>query len=185
MIETLVPPATEALTLDAVRAHLRLDGTDEDGLLQALIPAARQACESSLSKRLITQTIRMTLDQPYPITRLSVGPVQSVRRIDYIGLDGQLTQMPASAWRLSGDRLAPMDEWPMIGAPIGGFRIEYVTGFGDSPDDIPAPIRLGMLMLIAHWYENREATVVTQSLQAVNLPLGVAALWAPFRRMRV
>ena len=48
--------------------------------------------------------------------------------------------------------------------------------------DVPAAIRLGMLMLIGHWYANRETVSdVTMS----EVPLAATALFSQFRRMPI
>ena len=39
-------------------------------------------------------------------------------------------------------------------------------------------ITLGILLMVSHWYENREATS-TQTIS--EIPLGIAACWGPHR----
>ena len=58
----------------------------------------------------------------------------------------------------------------------------FEAGYGPAPEDVPAPLRLAILMLAGHWFERREAAVET-TLE--RLPLGVAALISPFRRIRL
>ncbi len=51
---------------------------------------------------------------------------------------------------------------------------------GDPPQDwvsVPAPIALGVTMLVAHLFDHRESDVAP--------PAAVAALWRPYRRMRL
>ncbi len=49
-------PAVEPITLADVKAHLRIDTADEDGLLQSLILSSRLHIEVALDLALITQT---------------------------------------------------------------------------------------------------------------------------------
>ncbi|MEF2074355.1 head-tail connector protein [Consotaella aegiceratis] len=49
-----------------------------------------------------------------------------------------------------------------------GFALDDADEF---PDGTPADIEQAVLMVAAHWYENREATVVGVSAQ--ELPIGV------------
>jgi uncharacterized phage protein (predicted DNA packaging) len=64
-----------------------------------------------------------------------------------------------------------------------GFTFEAATD--DPPegdpwaDGIPADIDQAVLLLAAHWYENREATLVGVSAQP--LPFGVAEIIANYR----
>ena len=52
------------------------------------------------------------------------------------------------------------------------------AGYG-AATGVPQAIRQGILLLAAHFYENREA--VSMEPGAAELPLGVAALWRPYR----
>lgn len=48
------PPSAEPLTLAEVKAHLRLDGSDEDALLASLISTAREHLERETGLCLIS-----------------------------------------------------------------------------------------------------------------------------------
>lgn len=56
-------PTTEPLTIDDVRAHLRIDVDDDDPYLTTLIAVARERCEGATRRTLITQTWDLFLDQ--------------------------------------------------------------------------------------------------------------------------
>lgn len=58
-----------------------------------------------------------------------------------------------------------------------GFAIDDATEF---PDGTPADLELAVLQLAAHFYENREASLVGVSAQI--LPLGVTEIVAEYRR---
>ncbi|NDC98941.1 MAG: phage gp6-like head-tail connector protein [Betaproteobacteria bacterium] len=59
----VVPPATEPLSLDEVKEHLRIDSSAEDALLQMYMEAAREICEHHTARALITQTWETTFDR--------------------------------------------------------------------------------------------------------------------------
>ena len=50
--------------------------------------------------------------------------------------------------------------WPTTFQRDDAIKIEYVIGYGDAPTDIPETIRHALFMLVAHYYENRELSVV-------------------------
>lgn len=55
-------------------------------------------------------------------------------------------------------RLWGLWNWPIIRTwrPIP-VEIDYVAGFGFHPDDVPRPLKQAILLLVGHWYANREA----------------------------
>lgn len=57
-----------------------------------------------------------------------------------------------------------------------GFKIDDAQEF---PDGTPADLELAILQLVAHWYENREATVVGVTAQAI--PFGVREIVDGYR----
>lgn len=183
MLDVLEGPAVEPVSLAEVKAFLRLEHDEEDGLLSALIRAARQFCESSVRRRLIRQRLRLVSDDLYPVHRLPAGPVQRVEQVVLMDAQGRADVLPEAAYVVSGDRLASLTRWPEPRRPVGGFRVDYQVGYGETPEDVPEPLRQGIRMLVAHWYENREA--VQDIGQSAMMPLGVAALWAAFRPVRL
>ncbi len=56
-------PSAEPLTLAQVKAHLRVEHTDEDGLLSGLISIARQFLEAETGLCLMRQRLRLYLDR--------------------------------------------------------------------------------------------------------------------------
>lgn len=45
--------------------------------------------------------------------------------------------------------------WPDTGSFPGSIKITFTAGFGAAATDIPDEIRLALLYIAAHWYENR------------------------------
>jgi uncharacterized phiE125 gp8 family phage protein len=48
--------------------------------------------------------------------------------------------------------------WP-ITYPLqrGAIEIDWIAGYGSASTGIPQLLRLAIFMLVAHWYEHREA----------------------------
>lgn len=59
-----------------------------------------------------------------------------------------------------------------------GFKIEDRYG-GDGQDAVPDSLKECVCLLAAHWYENREASIVGVSAQ--TMPLGVPEIVAEYR----
>jgi len=90
----VVPPATEPLSLDEVKEHLRVDSSAEDALLQMYIEAAREVCEHNTARALVTQTWETTFDR-FPGLALQAS-----------GVDGEVLTLSRTATRTLREGLA-------------------------------------------------------------------------------
>src|SRR6056297_2691300 len=91
-------PAVEPLALDDAKAHLRLDGEDEDAYLATLIRTSREHIEAARGLALVTQSWRATLDC-WPddgVVCIAIRPMQSVAAITLRDAQGTGTVISAS-----------------------------------------------------------------------------------------
>ena len=183
MLKTITPVAIEPITLAEVRQHLRLpDDASEDDLLLGLIKTARVYCENYTRRALAEQTLETYLDRfvgADPIF-LPCPPLLSVVEIGYTDSTGQETILSSSDYVVDADsepgRVMPAYglAWPVyIPHPAASVRIRFVAGFAVLPE----PIRQALLLLVGHWYENREATGTAKDQTSFS----VHALLAPYR----
>src|SRR5690606_10645323 len=122
-LSLITPPDGEPVSLEQVKAHLRVDLDEEDDLLvSAYIPAARQACEAYLSRALLTQTWRQTFSCWGRYLELEYPPHQSITSIQYVDGAGATQTLAGSEYQsdLSSDdrpaRIMPAygKVWPSI-----------------------------------------------------------------------
>ena len=132
MTLTLVTgPVSEPVDRADAKLHLRVDGTEEDTLIDGLIAAARLNIEAHAAVALIAQTWTWTLDTwPGLVVSLPLGPVTSIVSV---AVDG--TMLPADGYALvSGThaRLVPgaSGKWTVPAALAGGIEITFEAGFG-------------------------------------------------------
>ncbi len=60
-------------------------------------------------------------------------------------------------------------------------QVTYTAGYGNTAAAVPADLQLAILMIAAHSYENREASVLpTTGTGPVLVPLGVDSLLSPY-----
>lgn len=184
----ITPPAVEPLTLAEVKMHLRLDGTEEDSLLSALIVAARDYLERETGLCLITQGWRLYLDD-WPETgliQIAKGPLQVIQDITVYDAEGV-----ASAVSLDGHVLDAVSEparlclahRPPVGKSLNGIEINMLAGFGDSALQVPDTLKRAMLMHVALMYELRGA--IAQDMQPAAVPSGYERLISPYRQVRL
>lgn len=177
---TATAPIIEPVTLVQVKAHSRIETTDEDTCLSGLIAAARGHIERCCGIRIMTQTVATKCDGFDDLARLPVAPIAAVATVAYVDTTGAVQTLAGSVYesRIDGGTasiaLKSGQSWPDIQT---GSRITVfvVAGAASAPDEI----KQAMLMLIAHWYVNREA--VGQN-NAAPMPLAVEALLANWQR---
>ncbi len=181
-------PAQEPVGLPALKEHLRIDGSDEDGLLAALVVASRLIVEAQSGRLLISQTWRIILDAwpPGGIIHLPFGPVQRIAAARVIDAAGAEVAVQAGALALDArsdpPRIRVVAALPHPGSPFNGVEIDIVAGFGDAPAAVPAPLVQAVTMLAARWFEYRGDMIDRDD---PKLPPSVAALIAPYRRVRL
>lgn len=185
----ITPPTEEPITLQEAKNHLRVDTNDDDMLITALIRAAREHAEAITRRSFITQIWEMSLDNwpegmeliiPFP-------PLQSVISVKY--LDSAGIEHIFDADKYIVDTLNEPGRivlknynycWPTdILQPADSIYIQFKAGYGTAAE-VPQSIKQAMLLMIGHWYENREATIS----ESIQLPLAVEALLWPYRILR-
>lgn len=192
MLRLVTAPAAEPVSLAEAKTHCRVDITDDDAYIAALITAARSYLETIARPQLamITQTWELVLDDwPWGDTvELRPYPLQSVTSVKYTDSAGAETTLSASAYLVDayGEpgrlRLVSTASWPSVTLrELNGVAIRFVAGFGSAGSAVDMQLRQAILLLVAHWYEIREP-VLTTGAQAVDMPFTVMALMQHWRR---
>jgi uncharacterized phiE125 gp8 family phage protein len=138
----------------------------EDNDLTRMITTAREYCENFTGRALATQTIEAYLDD-FPCEdyiELPRPPLQSVTSAKYKDSAGTETTMTVTTQYIVdtdsdvGRIVLPYGvSWPSFTAySVLPIKIRYIAGYYAS-NLIPASIKQAMLLLIGHWYANREA----------------------------
>lgn len=165
------------MTLNEAKAHLRIasDYTDDDAYIGATIEAAVATLEAATGRALGTRGYKLTLtawpasDRIY----LPVSPLVSVEKITYTDEAGVSRVLNPAQYHLDESAepalLTPAygGSWPTVRQQAGAISIEYTAGY----EAAPAPLKQALLLLIGHWYENREAIVIGTT--ATELPFAV------------
>lgn len=90
--------------------------------------------------------------------------------------------LEASAYYVDGAFVRPTGTFsPLLTQHPIRYRATYTTGYVEGLQ--PAPVRLAVRMLVAHWYENRGFVLV--GTIGPELKMGVDRLLAPYRRVSV
>ncbi|GEO27030.1 hypothetical protein AAC03nite_28150 [Alicyclobacillus acidoterrestris] len=202
-LRVVTQPASEPITLDETKLYLRVDTDADDAMITALIVAAREYCQAYQNRAYITQTLELTMDhfpghrhfvdvwyqgmysahrhqRHHNEIKLLMPPIQSVESISYTDHTGSTTTLDPSAYVVDIDsepgRVVPAygSPWPIVQLqPVNGVRVRYVAGYGGA-DAVPKSVKQAMQMLVAHWYENREAVIVSGYRPSVGAEIDFA-----------
>lgn len=184
-------PTDEPVEVADILAHCRIDATDEDApYIASLIGTARRWVEQITGRQLITSTRTMSLDAfPCGEIRLPGSPVQSITSITYTDSAGDAQTWAADQYQADlisvPARVAPAYGVVYPGTQTGVYNavtITYVAGYGDAKTDVPQDIRHAIMLLVAHWYENREPVNIGNIVS--DIPMGAQFLLAPYRIQR-
>jgi uncharacterized phiE125 gp8 family phage protein len=181
-------PSIEPVDLDELKNHLRLDTDTEDAILASYLLAARTHVEA-LCGPLITQTWYQYEDE-FPggdILKIGKPRLQSVTSITYIDVDSVSATLASTEYAIDDENeyaprvvLEDNGDWPTTDLhPKNPVCVEFVCGYGDDTDDVPEPIRLSIMLLVSHFYENREPVNVGQSVTAI--PFTMDSLLTDYR----
>lgn len=197
----VTPPASLPLTLEAAKAHCRVDDSDSDALLTALIASATSDLDGwtgILVRCLMPQTWRQDFDCFARCLRLPLAPVTAVVSVGYVDAAGADRTVDPGNYSLREDsagsylRFANAFAWPSISAEGHAVSVAYTAGYpviaGDPDADpptsdqptVPPAILQAMLLTVGQWYANRELMAVGTIDN--TLPAAADALLAKFRR---
>lgn len=198
-VKIVVPsdPTEEPITLEEAWRHLRIDtygsplASDDDPWLEDIgIPAARQWAEGYTGLSLAPQTLELVADAfPSGYFELPFGPVQYVESITYTDTDDveqTFTDFELNSYLVPA-RLSPAFgfTWPTARDSTNSVRVRYVAGYslpGYSPAGfvLTSRLKIGLLLMLGHLYENREDTT---ALRLELIPNG-AKLFLDYDRTR-
>lgn len=162
----IVRPILEPVSLAELKLHLRIDHSDEDEYLKAILLVARERVEDFTARALLTQTWRICLDL-FPsgdFIELPYGNLQSVTSLKYKDSDGVETTIAETTEYLvetngtdRGRIVLPYGEsWPSFTAyPSQPISIVFVCGWTKATD-VPSAIKAAILLLAADSYNLRE-----------------------------
>lgn len=176
-------PASLAVGVPEAKLRLRIDHDDEDPDVEALVKAAIDQFEADTNLALINRTVTMGFDA-WPAAgepiELLPAPLSSVASVKYYDESETLQTLATSNYVVdtASNRgliwLAKDKTWPTLGQTPRPIQIAFTAGYGATQKYVPDRCKQAILLLVGHWYANREA-VVTGTI-ATELPMAYQSL---------
>ena len=160
-----ITPAASVLTLAKVKAFLRVDVNTDDTLIGDLMSAAELKCASFTRRALAATVVGLWFDLGEIYREIDgtgcvttpLGQLVSVAKVATYADDGTETTVPSSDYYV--DTVSSWEGRVLFfnvsdgSRPVNSLFIQCTVGYATCP----AILVQGMMMLVAHWYENREA----------------------------
>lgn len=184
-----VAPASEPITLTEAKEHLRVDSSDDDDYVTALISLVRELYDSMTNRTSIATTWKLSAgdwadlyeqeqgnlrsyeDYIIPLKRTPLVSVTSVKY--YAPGEASLSTVSSSDYRVVTSEepgfIQFVDAPPSVDDRADAIEILFIAGAGASATDKHA-----MKLMLTHYYDIREP-VVTGTI-ATEIPWGLKSL---------
>ncbi|HEX5257585.1 MAG TPA: hypothetical protein VFW35_02255 [Sphingomicrobium sp.] len=200
--------ALPIVTMSEAQAYVRIETGEEEAILAGLIRTASALCESFINQVVIARPFTLAVPTSGQWERFQITPVRSITDVSSVDASGAATVLPAGSYEIDIDStgdgwvrvtqspfvltslaasngsatatIDPSDGSLLAGQGSGALRLQVSgsAGMADDENDVPEPIRQGVLRLVAHLFTVRDG-------DGGEPPAAVTALWRPYRRMRM
>ncbi|MDP3551852.1 MAG: hypothetical protein Q8R81_15840 [Novosphingobium sp.] len=177
----VAPPALASAALSELKAWLGISRSTDDAELLALMRSAIDLCEGFTGTMPLQSGCEEVLAARGDWQALSAQPMRAITALAALDTAGARTALAASDYEFDID--ATGRGLVRLLKPITQSRVvvTYSAGLADDWAGLPEAIRHGVIRLAAHQHRARDDEKKSELLP----PAAVAALWRPWRRMRL
>lgn len=178
--QIVTPSALSPAALAELKHWLGITTLHDDAPLTALLRASLDMCEAFTGSVPIEAAFEEVLPAGTSWQALSTRPVQSITLVEGLAADG--TRFPLAPGSFEIELDAEGRGCVLARAPglARRFAVRFTAGLAPDWESLPDGLRHGVIRLAAHQHRERES-----SGAAPVPPAAVAALWRPYRRMRL
>ncbi|KPH57580.1 MULTISPECIES: hypothetical protein [unclassified Novosphingobium] len=174
------PPVLPSSALAELKQWLGVTTTRDDLPLVALLASAVETCEAFTGRMPLVAPCEEMLPAEAGWHALSTRPVQAITLIEGVDANGTRFPLSAGTYEIDLDADGTGRVRLPFGTPATRIAIGFTAGLADDWDSLPDGLRHGIVRLAAHQHRERESGGA-----APLPPASVAALWRPWRRMRL
>lgn len=191
----VITPALPIVSKEEAKAHMVVSHASDDVLIESYILAATTWIDGPtgwLGRVLGVQTLEFSLSDFRCGIEIPMGPAIDVGSIVYRSADGGTVTLPANSYELIEGYIVSVGDWPSVADRLDAVKVRYRAGHGKFDTSNPPqlvndtaliePIKIAILMLVAHWYRTREPVAIGATVE--KLPFTVEALLQPYRVYR-
>jgi uncharacterized phiE125 gp8 family phage protein len=153
MLTVTRSPEHLCISLQQIKAHLRLDHPDDDEYVMHLLKVATTWVEDQIESPLLATTFLWTLAEVKGVKGGALRlPKQAILEIERVtGIDRQGHRHPVAYQFCDQDGRILLSS----GMSYKGMEIEFSAGYGERTDSVPEPLRQAVINHVACHYECR------------------------------
>lgn len=159
-------PSSLPVTLAEAKKYLIADDfEDDDAIITGYLSSATAKIERELDLALVTQTWRQFFCRFDSSMILSIRPAASIESVWYFDRSGTKIVLPSDRYSLfrvpGGSAVVPAqgERWPDTADRADAVTIDYIAG--NEINDVPADLKLAVILDTASLYANREGAAKT------------------------
>lgn len=173
----VLPPAA----LAELKDWLGITTSADDAQLAALLRASLDLCEDFTGLMPLQQVCEELLPASADWQQLAARPVQAITQLTGVPAEGARFALAVGSYEIELDADGAGLVRVINQGAAGRITVLFLAGIAPNWTDLPEALRHGVLRLAAHQYRTREDL----SANAATPPAAVAALWRPWRRLRL
>jgi uncharacterized phiE125 gp8 family phage protein len=162
----ITEPESYPVTVEEIKEFARIDGNDEDSILESFLIGVVNDTEAYLKKALITRQYKMIMDAwNDKEIELPMPPLISVQSIKTIDEDGNETVYDSDNYyvvteSIPGKIIIKKNSQKPLNSEreSGGYEIIFTAGYGNDASSVPKQIRIAIMQWVTMIYENRSMT---------------------------
>lgn len=176
----VTPAALPSAALSELKQWLGITTAQDDAPLSALLSASLDMCEAFTGSMPLVATCEEKLPARTGWQTLATRPVQAISGVWSVAADGTRVALSAQSYaiELEPDGSGRVQLLQTDGAVA--IAVRFTAGMAATWTALPDALRHGVIRLAAHQHRERE-----DSGAGALPPSAVAALWRPWRRLRL
>ena len=176
----LVPATLPASALAELKQWLGITIDSDDARLSALLGVSLDICEGFTGRLPLRCECEERLPATFGWQSLSTRPVQAITALDGITAAGTRFILTPDTYEMELDADGTGRVRLTTTGAAAQLAVRFTAGLAAGWEALPDSLRHGLMRLAAHQHRERE-TAGASPLP----PASVAALWQPWRRMRL
>lgn len=165
---------TSVVSLSEAKEFLRVDSSDEDTTITALLDAAVAWVEDYCNRSFTRATSAVFHVERWRNAALAYGPVTTITHVKYDDTAGAEQTLSTGKYYIGaatdGSMMIYFHDTPDL-ETYNAHPVRVTAAVGDIAS---ANVKHAVKMLVAHWYENRRAVVTGTT--PVQVPIAVESL---------